>query len=78
MRFFHFSAKIRGSFNTIDRIIVRDETISDPTLIKLPVVQYFSFTFKAQPLQMHDFIFNYDHRCISLDQNSLLLALLST
>lgn len=73
-RFFHLSTKIKGNFNTIDRITVRNTTISDSTLIKSAAIQQSTTTFEAQPVQVHDFLFNCDHKRVYSDQNILLTA----
>lgn len=73
-RFFHLSTKIKGNLNTIDRITVRNTAISDSTLIKSAAIQHSTTTFEAQPVQVHDSLFNCDHKRVSSDQNILLTA----
>lgn len=68
-RFFHLSTKIKGNLNTIDRITVRNTAISEFKLIKSAAIQHSTTTFETQPVQVHDSLFNCDHKRVSSDQN---------
>lgn len=67
------TAKVRGNFNTIDRITLDNVTLSDPARIKEAVVLHFSSTFEAQAVDIHASLFHLDHPRVSPEQNALLV-----
>lgn len=74
-RFFHLSAKIRGSGSTIDRISLNDRTLESPQDIKGAAVQYFASTFQAPPTSISKLLFDCLHPKVSALQNQQLLAI---
>lgn len=73
-KFFHHSAKSRGTVNRIDRISVGNSSFTEGGLIREQAVGYFSNLMQATPIIPSESLFQVMGPSVSADQNSTLIA----
>lgn len=73
-RFFHLTAKIRGTKNRIDKVEYKGNTLENHPQIKAVAVEFFFDIFNPSPAQLDPLLFQVQSKTVSPAQNSILQA----